>query len=150
MAPETPEVRDAIKRIMATGTHVIPMVSDLPNTGRGHFAGINNVGAGRTAGQLMGRFLGNKPATILVVAGSMVSTDHAERRAGFDETMRQSFPQHNLLPTLETFDIAENVKQRVGEALEQNPEIAGIYAIGAGNRGLVSTCLLYTSDAADE
>ena len=138
MAPETPAVRDAVKRIMATGTHVIPIVSDLPNTDRSHFVGINNVGAGRTAAQLMGRFLGAKSATILVVAGSMVSTDHAERRTGFDETMRVAFPQHQLLPTLEAFDKAENVRERVGEALQQHPDIAGIDAIGAGNRGLVS------------
>lgn len=138
MAPETPAVRDAVKRIMAAGTHVIPIVSDLPNTDRSHFVGINNVGAGRTAAQLMGRFLGARAAKILVVAGSMVSTDHAERRAGFDETMSVAFPQHKLLPTLEAFDRAENVRERVGEALKQHLDIAGIYAIGAGNRGLVS------------
>ena len=138
MAPETPAVRDAVKRIMATGTHVTPIVSDLPGTGRSHFVGINNVGAGRTAAQLMGRFLGAKAATILVVAGSMVSTDHAERRAGFDETMQMGFPQHNVLPTLEAFDKAENVRERVADALRQNPEISGIYSIGAGNQGLVS------------
>lgn len=148
MAPETPAVRDAVKRIMATGTHVTPMVSDLPSTERTHFIGINNVGAGRTAAQLMGRFLDAKPATILVVAGSMVSTDHAERRAGFDETIRNSFPQHHVLPTLEAFDKAENVRQRVGEALKHHPDIAGIYSIGAGNQGLVSI-LHETSRAKD-
>ncbi|MEM8541929.1 MAG: LacI family DNA-binding transcriptional regulator [Pseudomonadota bacterium] len=138
MAPETPAVRDAVKRIMAAGTHVTPIISDLPSTDRSHFVGINNVGAGRTAAQLMGRFLDSKAATILVVAGSMVSTDHAERRTGFDETMCIAFPQHNVLPTLEAFDKAENVRERVGEALRHHPDISGIYSIGAGNQGLVS------------
>ena len=148
MAPETPAVRDAVKRIMAAGTHVTPIVSDLPSTDRSHFVGINNVGAGRTAAQLMGRFLGSKSATILVVAGSMVSTDHAERRTGFDETMCVAFPQHNVLPTLEAFDKAENVRERVGEALRHHPDISGIYSIGAGNQGLVS--ILHETDRAKD
>lgn len=138
MAPETPTVRDAVKHLLQAGIIVTPIVSDLPNTGRAHFVGINNVGAGRTAAKLLGRFLGEKPATILVVAGSMASTDHAERRSGFDETMGRLFPMHHVLATLETFDKAEIVNQRVGDALRQNREISGIYSIGAGNQGLVA------------
>lgn len=138
MAPETPSVRDAVKRIMAAGIHVVPMISDLPSTGRSNFVGINNIGAGRTAAKLMGRFLSDEPAKILVIAGSIVSTDHAERRSGFDEAMSLSFSQHNVLPTLEAFDSAKNVEKRVGEALKNHPDIKGIYSIGAGNQGLVS------------
>lgn len=137
MAPEAPAVRDAVKRLMAAGINVTPIVSDLPSTNRTHFVGINNIGAGKTAAQLMGRFLGPEAAKILVVAGSMVSTDHAERRSGFDEKMAASFPNHIVLPTLEAFDNADTVSIRVGEALQHHPDIAGIYSIGAGNQGLV-------------
>lgn len=138
MAPETPSVRDAVKRIMDAGVHVVPIISDLPSTGRSNFVGINNIGAGRTAAKLMGRFLTDAPAKILVIAGSIVSTDHAERRAGFDETMNADFNMHTILPTLEAFDSASNVEKRVGEALKNHPDIKGIYSIGAGNQGLVS------------
>lgn len=140
LAPETPSVRDAVRRLIAAGIVVAAFVSDLPSTGRSHFVGINNIGAGATAATLLARFLGSEPATILVVAGSMISTDHAERRSGFDGKMVSAYPQHTVLPTLETFDDADLVFRRVSEALNNNPNIAGIYSIGAGNQGLVK-CL---------
>ena len=138
MAPETPVIRDAIKHVIEAGIIVTLIISDVPSSGRSHFVGINNVGAGCTAAKLLGRFLGQNPATILVIAGSMLSTDHAERRAGFDATMEKLFPQHRVLPTLETFDRADIVSERVGQALMQRPEISGIYSIGAGNQGLIA------------
>jgi len=54
--PETPSVRDAVKRVRARGIAVVALVSDLPSSKRDHFVGIDNVAAGRTAAQLMGRF----------------------------------------------------------------------------------------------
>jgi LacI family transcriptional regulator len=59
-APETPHVRDAIARLKADGVPIVALVSDLPN--RDHFVGIDNVAAGRTAGDLMGKFHGRAPA----------------------------------------------------------------------------------------
>ena len=61
MAPETPILRDAIRALKSKGLAVVALVSDLPNTERDHFVGIDNRAAGRTAAVLMGRFLGRRP-----------------------------------------------------------------------------------------
>ena len=42
MAPETPIVRDAIRSLRQKGLAVVALVSDLPNTEREHFVGIDN------------------------------------------------------------------------------------------------------------
>ena len=46
--PETPSVRDAVKRVRDKGVPVVALVSDLPSSDRDHFVGIDNVSAGRT------------------------------------------------------------------------------------------------------
>ena len=58
MADETPQVRDALSRLRRGGVAAVAFISDLPSSDRQHFIGIDNVAAGRTAGLLMGRFLG--------------------------------------------------------------------------------------------
>ncbi|MCR9122822.1 MAG: LacI family DNA-binding transcriptional regulator [Phyllobacteriaceae bacterium] len=137
MAPETPRVRDAVRRVMGAGTSVVPMVADLPTAGCGHFVGINNIAAGRTAATLLGRFLPVAPASVLVIAGSMSARDHAERRLGFDQVMAERFSHLHVLPTLECHDRGDLVIARVTELLAQHTDLCGIYSAGAGNQGLV-------------
>ncbi|WP_372422083.1 LacI family DNA-binding transcriptional regulator [Salinarimonas chemoclinalis] len=137
MAPETPQVRDAIGRLALAGTPVVALVSDQPNSARNRFVGINNLAAGRTAAQLVGRFARRPDPTVLVVAGSMMARDQMERRLGFDETMLRCFPGATVLPSIEGRDDSDVVAPRLAEALAAHPEVDALYALGAGHRGLV-------------
>lgn len=137
MAPETPHARDAIRRLKQKGIAVVAIVSDLPNSERDHFAGIDNIAAGRTAAVLMGRFLANRHVKVIVLAGSMLARDHVERRLGFDQIMANDFSNICVLPSIEGRDDAEMIAALVNEALDDNPDTAGIYSLGAGNRGLI-------------
>lgn len=137
MAPETPEVRDAIIRLKQLGMAVVALVSDLPSSQRDHFVGINNIAAGRTAGQLMGRFQRHANGKILVVASSMSARDAIERRLGFDTVIAERFPKLRVLPTIEGHDDADHVRRIVNRAFELNPDITGVYSIGTGNQALL-------------
>ncbi len=146
MAPETPQVRDAIRHLKDSGLSIVAIISDLPNTDIDQFVGINNIAAGRTAGLLMGRFLGKAEASVLVLAGSMQSRDHAEKRLGFDQIMAERFAHLNILPTIEAWDDAEIVERMVPSALEKYPNIKGIYSLGSGNSGLMDVLKLKPND----
>jgi LacI family transcriptional regulator len=135
--PETPSVRDSIAGLRANGVVVVSLVSDIPSSDRNNYVGIDNVAAGRTAGQLMGRFVGPGPGDILVVTGSMLARDHLERRLGFDEVMARDFPQLRVLPSLEGRDDADLIERLLPQALGQSDNIRGIYSSAAGNTGLV-------------
>jgi LacI family transcriptional regulator len=139
LAPETPQTRDAIRRLRATGARVVTLASDLPGSERDHFVGINNLAAGRTAGVLMGRFIGPGAGRVLVLAGSMLARDHAERRLGFDRVIQSDFPHLHVLPTLEGRDDPALIAAILPRALAAHPDIRGIYSIGAGNRGLIQS-----------
>lgn len=134
--PETPSVRDAVKRTRDKGIAVVALVSDLPSSVRDHFVGIDNISAGRTAAQLMGRFL-RRTGKILVLTGSRLARDHLERRQGFDRVMAQEFPQHEVLASVEGRDDPALIYELLPDVFSSYPDLCGIYSSAAGNAGLV-------------
>ncbi|MCU0829694.1 MAG: LacI family DNA-binding transcriptional regulator [Tabrizicola sp.] len=139
MAPETPVLRDAVRALRAKGLPVVALVSDLPATGRDHFIGTDNHAAGRTAGVLMGRFLGDSPGQVLVLGSSLLARDMVERRRGFDAVMLRDFPQIEVLQSLETHGSPQLLRQVVSQMLANAPGVRGIYSMGDGQRALTQT-----------
>lgn len=135
--PETPSVRDAISHLKANGVTVVSLVADIPSSERDNYVGVDNVAAGRTAAQLLGRFLSKEPGKILVLTGSMLARDHLERRLGFDEVMGRDFPHLEVLASLEGRDDPDLLQRLLPVAFEDNPNIVGIYSSAAGNDGLL-------------
>lgn len=136
MAPETPILRDAIRGLRLKGIAVVAMVSDLPNTARDHFVGTDNRAAGRTAGVLMGRFLGPDPSRVLVLGQSMQLREAVERRRGFDEVMLARFPRVEVLQTLENHGSPDLLRAGLDEVLRHTGGVRGIYLLGNGHRAL--------------
>ena len=135
--PETPSVRDSIAHLKANGVSVVSLVADIPSSGRDHYIGVDNIAAGRTAAQLLGRFLEPKQGKILVLTGSMLARDHLERRLGFDEVMARDFPQLQVLASLEGRDDPDLIERLLPVVLADNPDVIGIYSSAAGNEGLL-------------
>lgn len=136
LAPETPSVRDAVSRARSRGISVVSFVSDLPSSDRDRFVGIDNVAAGRTAAELMGRFVQN-PGNILVITGSRLARDHIERRNGFDSVIHEQFPHLNVLASIEGRDDPEVIRSMLPRVFRTNTNIRGVYASAAGNMGLI-------------
>ena len=137
MCPETPQVRDAVTRLKQARIAVVAIISDLPSSPRDHFVGVDNVAAGRTAGALMGRFLGGKSGKVLVISASLVSRDSLERRFGFDSILADSFPLVGVLPTIESRNDNHRLISVVRQVLNAHRDIIGIYSIGNGNAAIL-------------
>ncbi len=135
-SPETPSVRDAIKRLRDKGVAVVTLVSDLPSSERDHFVGIDNVSAGRTAAQLMGRFI-RRSGKILFITGSRFARDHLERRQGFDLVINEHFQGLEVVASFEGRDDPELIYSLLPKVFENHPNICGIYSSAAGNEGLI-------------
>ena len=136
MALDHPQVRAAIDDLVASGTLVVTLVSDVPSSRRSHYVGIDNVAAGRTAASLLGRFVGEREARVGIVLGSHALRDHAERLFGFQQVMAAEFPALKLLAPLEGHDDPAQTQPLVTRLLKRERELAAIYTIGAGNRGI--------------
>ncbi len=138
VAIDSTDVVAAVDRLCTDHIPVVTLVSDLAGSKRDHFAGVDNIAAGRTAASLMGRFLGGRSGPVAVLAGSMLVRDHRERLDGFCAVMAENFPAHALLPVIEGQDDPALVERLVAETLAASPDIAGVYSLGAGNRGLIA------------
>ncbi|MEO0544144.1 MAG: LacI family DNA-binding transcriptional regulator [Pseudomonadota bacterium] len=138
MAPETPSIRDAVLNLQSNGVQVVPIISDLPNAASGHFVGINNVAAGRTAALLLGGFSNAHHGPVAVIGGQAMERSFVDRRLGFDAVMRERFPHLTVMPTIEGYDDAARVQQLVEKLIARQPDLAGIYLAASGTSGLTA------------
>lgn len=136
MANETPTARDLIVRLTERKVSVVSLVTDQPNAPRGHFVGIDNVAAGRTAGVLMGRFVGPRPGRIAMIVSTMLARDMVQRRFGFDAVMARDFPHLSPLASVEGHDDRERTARVTAACLDAHPDIVGLYCVGAGTSGV--------------
>jgi len=138
VAIDADEVRDAVARLAEKGVPVVTLVSDLPGSRRDHYAGVDNIAAGRTAASLLGRFLGGRAGPVAVLAGSMLVRDHRERLEGFAAVRQVEFPGITILPVLEGRDEPQRA-QTLGCATPAAPaDLPALYRLRSGNRGPIA------------
>jgi LacI family transcriptional regulator len=136
MGLDHPLVRAAIDDLVGHGVLVVTLVSDVPGSRRSRFVGIDNVTAGRTAASLLGRFVGPRKGRVGIVMGSRALRDHAERLFGFERVMAAEHGQLKLLAPIEGHDLSQRTEPMVSTLLQREPDLVGLYSIGAGNRGI--------------
>lgn len=144
MAPESPQVRDAMARLTERGIKVVQFLSGQEKLDTADFVGIDNFAAGATAGKLIGRFLGHEPGKIMVIAETMMAQDSIERRLGFDSIINQRFPHLCPLPSAETYGDERRAALVIGRMIEHNPEINAVYVLSAEARLPISTIAQFT------
>ena len=137
VAVESQIVRDAIRDLRRRGVHVITLISDIPNSERERFVGIDNVAAGRVAGSLLKRFISPRSGDVAVVAGSGTLRDHVERRMGLEQVIRAECPNLTVLPWIEGEELAGVVEKKLSNLLAENQNIVGLYSLGGGTRGVI-------------
>ena len=141
MAPETPQLRDAITHLKERGLSVIAFISNLPNSNCDHFIGIDNKAAGRTAGKLLGRFLQPATGKIIVIAETMQSRDSIERRLGFDSVINSEFKDLSVLPTIETYNDPIRAKEVIKNSLASYSDIKGVYILSSEARIIMNAII---------
>ena len=137
VAIDAPAVRAAIEALHDDGIAVITLVSDVTPSRRLHCISIDNVGAGRLAASLVGRFNARRQGRVAMIAGKLVMRDHSERALGFTQVMQQDYPHLHLLPVTEGLDEGRVTAGLIRTLLERHDDLIGIYSIGAGNRGII-------------
>jgi len=140
MALEHPMVREAVNRLAEDGVPVVTLISDLSNSQRVAYIGLDNRAAGRTAGYLLGRFIGAKPGArtlkVAMIAGSLSYRAHEEREMGFLHIFEEMFPQMQVVGLREGHDDAQRNYEQTRALLEQHADLVGIYNIGGASDGV--------------
>jgi LacI family transcriptional regulator len=136
-ARDTPPVRDALAAAMERGEQVVTLMTDITGVPRVHFAGIDNVRAGRTAGYFIGR-LARGPGRVLKLCGGLSFGAHRDRMAGFREALAAANTDLEYQGAeIETQDNADACYRAVSRALKQG-DLAAIYNSGYGSPGIAA------------
>lgn len=136
VAVDDPLVAAAIDRLAARGVAVVTIVSDVPAAHRLRYVGIDNVAAGRTAGTLLGRFVGDRIGPVGTIIGSANLRDHVDRLHGFTAVLGERHAQLRVLPPRTGYDDDDASATAATDLLRDHPDIVGIYAVGAGTAGI--------------
>lgn len=139
MALEHPTVREAVDALAERGVPSVTLISDIANTARAAYVGLDNRAAGRTAGQLIARFIGPrraKVAKVAMIAGSLSYRAHEEREMGFLHLFEELYPDIQVVGLREGHDDEAKNYRQTKTLLGQHPDLAGIYNIGGGPEGI--------------
>jgi len=137
IAIDRPETRLAIKRLCESGVRVVTIASDVLETPRSAYVGVDNRAAGRTAAQIMGMMAGTASGSIGLFLGSHEFHGHQERESGFRSLLGEQFPGLKMLPAIETVEDSRRSNLAMTELLETTDDLIGIYCVGAGRRGVI-------------
>jgi LacI family transcriptional regulator len=130
-------ILNELKCLRQAGKPVLAVVSDLEPEARSAYLGIDNRAAGKVAAYLMGRHLEERAdAQVAVVVGSFSYRCHEDREIGFRSLMRQLFAGVEVLEVIKGEDSSEATYDAARKLLEARPNIAGVYNVAGGNRGL--------------
>ncbi len=138
MALEHPLVREAITTLASESVPIVTLITDVLSAPRVAFVGMDNRAAGRTAGLLLGRFIGPRPRAckVAMFAGSLSYRGHEEREMGFQHILAESFPSLKVVGLREGRDDAEINYRQARQLLLQHPDLAGIYNVGGASDGI--------------
>ncbi|HET7411061.1 MAG TPA: substrate-binding domain-containing protein, partial [Pararhizobium sp.] len=113
------------------------LVTDLPTSGRLAYVGIDNRAAGETAAFLIGEWLGEGPASVLVTLSSNRFRGEEEREMGFRGALRESYPHLGIVEISEGHGIDGATGELVRAELRRSPDIAAVYSAGGGNAAIL-------------
>ncbi|AMJ63952.1 LacI family transcriptional regulator [Bosea sp. PAMC 26642] len=136
MALEHPTVREAVDMLADRGIPAVTLISDVANTRRAAYVGLDNRSVGRTAAQLIARFIGPRPAKVAMIAGSLSYRAHEEREMGFLHLFQELYPAIEVVGLREGHDEEARNYRQTKTLLAQHPDLAGIYNIGGGPEGI--------------
>src|ERR1700730_18994799 len=74
-------------------------------------------------------------AEVAVAVGYYSYRGHEDREIGFRTTLREYFPQVQLVEVIKGEDSSEAAYEATRELLQRRPTIAGIYNVAGGNPG---------------
>ena len=138
MAPESPQVRDAIARLGERGVRVVQFLSGQEKLDDLDFVGADNFAAGATAGRIITRFLGSGSGKVMVVADTMQSLSNIQRRLGFDRVLNTCFPRLVALPSLETHGDKARAKRIISRQLQHESDVIAVYVISSEARAPIT------------
>ena len=136
-APDEPAVAKAARRLLSRGIPVVTLVTDIHDSGRIAYVGLDNRSAGATAAYLIASWLGARRGEVLVTLSRSTFFGESERYQAFRDQLHVLAPDRRILAITETEGLDDTLRALVVEELRAHRSLVGTYSIGGGNRAIV-------------
>jgi len=131
-APDHPLVVDAVSRLADRGIPTVTFVTDVPDSRRAAYVGMDNAAAGATAAYLITQWAGRFGDVLMTVSHSSFRGEE-ERGIGFRQTLSELTPTRRVHEVKDTDGLDESILLAVRGALALHPSINAVYSAGGGN-----------------
>lgn len=133
---ENSEISASINALVTAGTPVVCLTTDLSDTLRLGYSGMNNTGAGRVAGRLMGKFTGDQPGDVILIVSAPYHCQY-ERELGFRRILRENFPNLRIRESVDNHDSDADSYDGLMRLFNSGVKPLGIYNVTGGTAGVV-------------
>ncbi|MCS3606911.1 LacI family DNA-binding transcriptional regulator [Erwinia rhapontici] len=136
-AESSRDLTQVIEELLKQRVPVVTLVTDLPDSQRIRYVGMDNSSAGKTAAWLMSRLLGQHQPDVAVVTGSAHFLGEEERADGFCAAMSTMAPGLKVRRISEGYGIDSPTYSALSQQLEQHPSLGAVYCAGGGNTAIL-------------
>lgn len=134
---DLPNIRQAVSELEAKNIQVVTIVTDLPNSGRSAYVGLDNESAGRTAAYLMNKILSGKSGHVLTTASQSTFFGENERLAGFKDIIETNNPNLKIIHVTGGGGLTSNTAEQIEQSLHGVDQLHGVYSMGGGNKAIL-------------
>lgn len=121
-------LKETIDKAVDAGIPVVTFDSDAPKSKRISFYGTNNPGSGRTMGEYLVKYMGQK-GTIALLMGTPGAPNLEERKNGLLEYLKQ-YPDIKVVATEYCYDDVNQGVSKMEAVLQGHPDLKGWVLIG--------------------
>ncbi len=134
MAPDARQVRAQIDQLTKTGIPIVTFATDIPESGRLGYVGLDNRQAGETAAFLMRRWLTMEDPHVLITIRNNRFRGEEDRELGFRSAMRRAFRRPRLTELVEDPASGQTIQQQFRDVIAEMQKLDAVYSIGGRNR----------------
>jgi LacI family transcriptional regulator len=120
-------LRPWIRRASRARVPVVCVATDAPDSGRQGIVTIDTAVSGSIAADLMGRFVGPREGAIAITVFDMAITEHAEKYAAFESTVRSLYPNLQVLPPVEDHGTEAEAYRQCRKLFDERRDLVGVY-----------------------
>ncbi len=135
---DVPAIQTAVDKLISSGIPVVTLASDLTETQRIAYVGLDNQSAGRTAAYLIAKTIGDVSGTVLASRSNDRFLGEEEREAAFILKLKQLCPKLRIVDVSGESGVYFETSRNIHRVVENLNYLSAVYSMGGGNHSILN------------
>lgn len=138
-ARDTVKIRQAVNALTEANIPVVTLVTDITQSNRLAYVGLDNTAAGRTSAFLMAKTLDQTPGTVLALRSHEQFSGEEARELAFIPRLAALRPDLHVTKIQGGRGVDFQTTQVLADALNKITDLRAVYSMGGGNRSILTS-----------